>query len=342
MRVIFLRTLYLAFCMLIGYYAGPQLAVGQEEASYLGVFIGTAAFIGVYVIERVVQRSSPYALLGGCMGVIAAIMMTLILRWALGFENMPITVNVGILAVCSHIGFLVGARAVRVIRLAISKPGLTSSISPKVLDTSAIIDGRIVDMVELGFLGGPLVVPQFVLNETQAIADSSDPIRRARGRRGLGILERLQSVDGLEMRMVDEDYPRVKEVDGKIVAMAKDKRAMIVTTDFNLTKVAELQGIRVLNVHELSQAVRPVVLPGEQVRVTIQKTGKEPGQGVGYLEDGTMVVIEDGIEHMDESVEPIVTSVLQTSAGRMIFARMAGSPEVAEAKPKRRVWQRRA
>ena len=154
-------------------------------------------------------------------------------------------------------------------------------------------------------------------------------------------MEKLQSMDGAEVRIIDQDFPRVKEVDGKIVAMAKIKGATVVTTDFNLSKVAELQGVRVLNVHELSQVLRPVVLPGEHIRVTIQKTGKEPGQGVGYLEDGTMVVVENGIGKMDESVETVVTSVLQTSAGRMIFSRMPGEADVVDVKEKRRMWGKR-
>jgi uncharacterized protein YacL len=325
----------------MGFAAGPRL-MESDQAQSIGLVIGGLVFLVVLLVERVVKKASPYALLGGCVGVVTAIVVSLILRSALGLEGIPMAIMLSILVVCSHIGFVVGARAVRVMRLAAGgKSGLTSSISPKVLDTSAIIDGRIVEMVELGFLSGPMVVAQFVLNELQAIADSSDALRRARGRRGLGILERLQAVDGLEIRIVDEDFPRAKEVDAKIIEMAKQKSAMVVTTDFNLSKVAELQGVRVLNVHQLSQAVRPVVLPGEHVRVTIQKNGKEFGQGVGYMEDGTMVVVDGGATYMDESVETIVTSVLQTTAGRMIFSRMPESADVVDVKEKRRVWRRR-
>ncbi|PLX41496.1 MAG: hypothetical protein C0609_11070 [Deltaproteobacteria bacterium] len=180
-----------------------------------------------------------------------------------------------------------------------------------------------------------------MLRELQAIADSTDPLKRARGRRGLSVLERLHSLEEAETRVVDEDYPRIKEVDQKLVAMGKSKSATIVTTDFNLAKVAELQGINVLNVNELSQALRPVVLPGEEIRVTIQKEGKEPGQGVGYLEDGTMVVVEEGSVHMGESIRSLVTSVLQTSAGRMIFTRSPNDGDLLD-QPKegRKVWRR--
>ncbi len=340
MSMVIYRFVLLGFCALMGYFAGPQY-LESEQAPYIGLVIGGLVYLLVLTVERVVKRSSPFVLLGGCLGVIAAIVVTLILRSALGLDGIPMPISLSILIICSHIGFTIGARVMKVIRIAAGKAGLTSSNAPKILDTSAIIDGRIVDMVELGFLGGPMVVAQFVLNELQAIADSGDPLRRARGRRGLGILERLQAVEGLVINIVDEDFPRAKEVDAKIVEMAKQKSAMIVTTDFNLSKVAELQGVRVLNVHQLSQAVRPVVLPGENVRVTIQKSGKEHGQGVGYMEDGTMVVVDGGAEHMDESVETIVTSVLQTTAGRMIFSRMPESADVVDVKEKRRVWRRR-
>jgi uncharacterized protein YacL len=196
-------------------------------------------------------------------------------------------------------------------------------------------------MVELGFIGGPLVVPQFVLNEVQGIADSADGLKRARGRRGLGILEKLQGLEGAEVRISDQDYPKIKEVDGKIVAAAKATGATVITNDFNLSKVAELQGVHVLNIHQLAHALRPVVLPGEELRVTLQKPGKETGQGVGYLEDGTMVVMDGGASRLGESVQATVTSVLQTSAGRMIFARPLGEDGAGEGNPKRSVWRRR-
>ncbi|MDR7417146.1 MAG: TRAM domain-containing protein [Armatimonadota bacterium] len=188
----------------------------------------------------------------------------------------------------------------------------------KVLDTSAIIDGRIADVVRTGFLEGPLLVPRSVLRELQAIADSSDPLRRSRGRRGLEILGRLQT-ELQAVQVVEDEGPG--EVDERLVRLAKAHRAGIVTTDFNLSRIAELQGVRVLNVNELSSALRPVVLPGEELTVHLVREGKEPGQGVGYLEDGTMIVVEGGKRWIGTSSEVVVTSVLQTSAGRMIFAR---------------------
>ncbi len=188
----------------------------------------------------------------------------------------------------------------------------------KVLDTSAIIDGRIADVVRSGFLEGPFLVPRSVLRELQAIADSPDPLRRARGRRGLDVLHRLQE-DSQAVQIVEDDPEG--EVDERVVRVARAARASVVTTDFNLNRVAQLQGVRVLNLNDLAAALRPLVLPGEEVTVQLLREGKEPGQGVGYLEDGTMIVVEGGRTLVGTTVEAVVTSVLQTSAGRMVFAR---------------------
>ncbi len=191
---------------------------------------------------------------------------------------------------------------------------------PKVLDTSVIIDGRVADVVKAGFLEGPLLVARAVLAELQRIADSSDTLRRNRGRRGLDVLRRLQQ-ELQAVQIVEDPKDSSGDVDSALVTLAKSVRGWIVTNDFNLNKVAELQGIRVLNINELSQALRPVVLPGEELAVQVIKDGKEAGQGVGYLDDGTMVVVEGGKKHIGETSEVIVTSVLQTVAGRMIFGR---------------------
>jgi uncharacterized protein YacL len=190
------------------------------------------------------------------------------------------------------------------------------------LDTSVIIDGRIADISRTGFIEGEMLVPRFVLNELQHIADSSDALRRRRGRRGLEMLRRLQSDSVTPVRVIDMDVEGVREVDDKLVLMAKQKACPIVTNDYNLNRVAQLQGVRVLNINELANAVRALFLPGESLDIEIIQEGKEVGQGVGYLDDGTMVVIEDGKSYLGQQVEVVVTKVLQTAAGRMLFARM--------------------
>jgi uncharacterized protein YacL len=198
----------------------------------------------------------------------------------------------------------------------------------KILDTNVIIDGRIKDVCATGFLEGPIYVPGFVLDELQHIADSSDSLKRARGRRGLDILNQMQKEFPLVVRSHDHKAGSDgagEEVDARLVKLAKAMNCLIVTNDFNLNKVAALQGVNVLNVNELANALKPVVLPGEEMPVTVIKEGKEPGQGVAYLDDGTMIVIEDGRRHIGESLSVIVTSVLQTVAGKMIFARIRGS-----------------
>ena len=188
------------------------------------------------------------------------------------------------------------------------------------LDTSAIIDGRIADISQTGFVSGALIVPRFVLNELQRIADSADTMRRNRGRRGLEMLNRLQKETTVPIEITDADVEDVAEVDGKLVKMARTLHCPIITNDFNLNRVAELQGVKVLNINELANAVKPVLLPGEDIFIKIMQDGKELGQGVGYLDDGTMIVVEGGRQYMGSTIEVTVTRVLQTVAGRMIFA----------------------
>ena len=196
-----------------------------------------------------------------------------------------------------------------------------SGFYPKVLDTSVIIDGRIADICRTGFLEGPLVIPEFVLDELRHIADSSDGLKRNRGRRGLDILNMIQKELSVEVQISAEDFENIKEVDKKLLKLAEVMNGKVVTNDFNLNKVAEFHGVDVLNINELANAVKPVVLPGEEMIVLVVKDGKESGQGVAYLDDGTMIVVDGGKKHMGRTIEVVVTSVLQTTAGRMIFAK---------------------
>jgi len=226
------------------------------------------------------------------------------------------------LTVAKRADLLLAAEAIGIVR----RPAEPSGSRPRsgephiVVDTSAIIDGRIAEIVESGFLYGTLLVPRFVLEELQHIADSSDTLRRNRGRRGLEILARMQKESPTPIEIVEEDVPNSGEVDARLIALAKGRGRAILTNDFNLNRVAELQGIRVLNINSLANAVKPAVLPGEELRVRVIQEGKEAGQGVGFLDDGTMIVVEGGSRFIDRDLEVSVTRVLQTVAGRMIFA----------------------
>ncbi|MFO7245479.1 MAG: TRAM domain-containing protein [Thermaerobacter sp.] len=267
----------------------------------------------------------------GALGLIVGLLIASLLSGALG--RIPVVGAVLPTAVSVLLGYLGWRVAVRhrddilslgpLARLAGRTAAGPVGSAAKVLDTSAIIDGRIAEIYEAGFLEGPLLIPQFVLDELRHIADSADPLRRNRGRRGLDVLARLQKELGADVRIL-ADSEGSGEVDSRLVRLAQRLGARIVTTDFNLNKVAGLQGVRVLNINDLANALKPVVLPGEDMEVQIMREGKEPGQGVGYLDDGTMIVVEDGKPHIGSTIQVIVTSVLQTSAGRMIFARPKG------------------
>jgi uncharacterized protein YacL len=225
------------------------------------------------------------------------------------------------LTVAKRDDLILAAEAIGIVRRPTPEQRATTAGDPHiVVDTSAIIDGRIAEIVESGFIYGTLVVPKFVLDELQHIADSSDTLRRNRGRRGLEILNRMQKESTTPVEILDEDVPEVAEVDAKLVALARVRSKAILTNDFNLNRVAELQGVRVLNINSLANAVKPAVLPGEELRVRVIQEGKEPGQGVGFLDDGTMIVVEGGIRYIDKDLDVAVTRVLQTVAGRMIFA----------------------
>jgi uncharacterized protein YacL len=199
----------------------------------------------------------------------------------------------------------------------------------KVLDTSVIIDGRIADLCETGFIDGVLVVAQFVLRELQQIADSPDALRRNRGKRGFDVLQRLQRSPKIKVEITEVDFPQIREVDRKLIELGKTLGGKVFTNDYNLNKLAELSGVGVLNVNELANALKPVVLPGETMQVLVLREGKEAGQGVAYLDDGTMVVVDHGRKHVGQTVDVTVTSVLQTTAGRMIFTRLRDEEPVS-------------
>ncbi len=284
-------------------------------------------------LVREVQHLSTAEFVTAVVGLLLGLLMGLLLGLPLSaFEPplgtwLPLGVSLFLglgmvgLTVAKRQDLILAAEAIGLVRRPAQADQGSSAGEPHiVVDTSAIIDGRIAEIVESGFIYGTLVVPRFVLDELQHIADSSDTLRRNRGRRGLEILARMQKDSPTPVEIVDDDVADVAEVDAKLVALAKTRSGAILTNDFNLNRVAELQGLRVLNINSLANAVKPAVLPGEELRVRVIQEGKESGQGVGFLDDGTMIVVEGGSRFIDQDLDVAVTRVLQTVAGRMIFA----------------------
>ena len=279
-----------------------------------------------YLISRL-KKVPLRTLLGGFAGMVVGLFIANLLLRGAPFVDLfdnprtSFTLYLLVYSLLAYVALEVGLKKgdeFDLIRSLITKK---SNEHEKIVDTSVIIDGRIADVCETGFIEGTLIIPQFVLHELQLVADSSDSLKRVRGRRGLDILKRIQNQAKVNIIITEEDFPRIKEVDSKLVALAKKRDAQILTNDFNLNKVADLQGIRVLNLNQLAEAMKPLVLPGETLDVLVSKEGKEPMQGVAYLDDGTMVVIDQGRHLVGEAAKVTVTSVLQTTAGRMIFAR---------------------
>jgi uncharacterized protein YacL len=325
--LLILRILLLAATGASGYLLAQELAP-FPGAGLAGMGTGLALGLLVILIERGIRRVPFKVTIGGAVGFILGLMLAnvLINSFFSGIlEGLGIQFSGYFLvnSVLGYLGLLLGLKKGKEFDASrlpwASKRAGPGSDGHKVLDTSVIIDGRIADICDTGFVEGTFIIPQFILQELQHIADSSDPLKRGRGRRGLDVLNRIQKQSSLEVKIVDQDYPKIQEVDAKLIALAKDIHAKIVTNDFNLNKVAELQGVPVLNINQLFNALKPVVLPGEVMNVKILKEGKEPGQGVAYLDDGTMVVVDNARRYMGKSVDVTVTSVLQTTAGRMIF-----------------------
>jgi uncharacterized protein YacL len=277
------------------------------------------------------------ALIGGAIGLGLAKTIGAALFWADASDRRVGFLHSFILLVFPYLGIVMGARKgewLQPQRLV----GLFRDTGPqkryRILDTSVIIDGRIADVCETGFLDGTLVIPQFVLKELQLVADSGDSLKRNRGRRGLDILQKIQKMVGVDVMISDIDFPEVREVDLKLIELGRTLQGKIVTNDFNLNKVAQLRGVSVLNINELANALKPVVLPGEFMKVFILKEGKEYNQGVAYLDDGTMVVVDNARKMISKTIEIVVTSVLQTTAGKMIFGRyIDASVPVERARP---------
>ncbi len=323
--VVIIRLLFVLLLGACGWYLRPF-----DLPEYFAVGAGLACGIVIVIFEIQVRKITLKRLFGAAfgslLGIAGALLISLILGRALPAPSSTISfLQIVLLLWMGYVGLAVGASKGDMLNLG-ALGGLfggeqTASQSFKILDTSVIIDGRIADIVETGFLDGTLVIPQFVLRELQLVADSADSLKRNRGRRGLDILQRIQKMTQLNVQILEDDFPNVHEVDMKLIELAKVYNCKIVTNDFNLNKVAQLHGVEVLNINELANALKPVVLPGEIMRVFILKEGKEYNQGVAYLDDGTMVVVDNAKKMISRTIDIAVTSVLQTTAGKMIFGR---------------------
>ena len=328
MTLIFIRIFFIILSVIVGNQIGSFVRIGNGDFSMLGGVIGFAVAVIIIFFEFIMRRVSVRGLSSAVFGLIFGLIMAKLVSDTLALIHLDETVfyslRVVLTLVFCYLGMIVAIRGrdefnIIVPYVKFSRQGQKDEMV--ILDTSVIIDGRIADICTTKFLEGKFIVPRFVLKELHQIADSSDSLKRARGRRGLDILAKLQKNSNIDVRIHNEDFTDLKEVDAKIVKLAKVLSAKVFTNDFNLNKIAEIQGVSVLNVNELANALRPVVLPGEMLDIRLIKEGKEYNQGVGYLEDGTMVVVDNGRRLIGQNVRVVVGSVLQTAAGRMIFGK---------------------
>src|SRR5690349_4345452 len=340
--VLILRVAFVGLLMLLGYLLNPferterfglgDLGSSLEMRRLLSTLLALAISLLIIGFEARVRKASLKTLIGAAIGSILGIIGAFLIGVLISIQKEAAVsaetqtfLTISLALFMGYVGLMVGAAKGEYIDLSVLG-GIFSDknlkIDYKILDTSVIIDGRIADIAETGFLSGTMVIPNFVLNELQQVADSADSSKRQRGRRGLDMLQRLRNNTKLDIQILENDFPSVKEVDLKLIELAKQIDAMIVTNDFNLNKVAQLRGVVVLNINELANALKPVVLPGEAMRVFVLKEGKEYNQGVAYLDDGTMVVIDNARRLIGKTADIAVTSVLQTTAGKMIFGRL--------------------
>jgi uncharacterized protein YacL len=323
-NVILVRLLFVLLIGLICYLIRP-FGLRSNLDAVVGLVIGSAIIVFEWRLRAMSLKRLIGAAIGSVLGIIGAYLFALVIRNSIPASPTQSFLQIIVMMVMAYVGLAVGANKGDLLNLSAlggifggEKQGKKSY---KILDTSVIIDGRIADIAETGFLDGVIVIPQFVLRELQLVADSADSLKRNRGRRGLDILQRLQKTASLQIQIVEDDFPTVREVDLKLIELAKLYEGKIITNDFNLNKVAQLQGVEVLNINELANSLKPIVLPGEAMRVFILKEGKEYNQGVAYLDDGTMVVVDNARKMIGKTIDIAVTSVLQTTAGKMIFGK---------------------
>ena len=320
----FVRMLFVALIGGIAVAIGP-FGLSPLPAACSGAGVGVAACLVEERIRHAGLRSVVGGTLGAAAGAVLALLLVIVIDDRLFLADRSAQfLRIGLPFIGAYIGLLTGISKSDMLDLRalgfLASEKVDASLE-KILDTSVLIDGRIADIAEAGFLDGVLLIPQFVLHELQLVADSADSAKRNRGRRGLDVVQRLQKMPQVEVHLVNQDFPSVKEVDLKLIELAKLRPSKIVTNDFNLNKLAQVQGLEVLNINELANALRPVVLPGEAMRVFVLKEGKEYNQGVAYLDDGTMVVVDNARRLISKNIDITVTSVLQTTAGKMIFGK---------------------
>lgn len=339
--VLILRIAFVGLLILLGYLLNPFERTQRFGLSNFGdeytrrlLSAGLGLVVALLMIgfEMRVRRASLKTLIGAAVGSILGIVGAFLIGVLISIQKeaavsaeMQTFLTISLAFFMGYVGLMVGAAKGDYLDLS-ALGGIfsdkTAKRDYKILDTSVIIDGRIADVAETGFLGGSLIIPHFILAELQQVADSADSSKRQRGRRGLDMLQRLRNNSKLDIQIVETDFPAVKEVDLKLIELGTQLDAVIVTNDFNLNKVSQLRGVEVLNINELANALKPVVLPGEAMRVFILKEGKEYNQGVAYLDDGTMVVVDNARRLIGKTADIAVTSVLQTTAGKMIFGRL--------------------
>jgi len=317
-----IRVIFALISLLVGYFVGANV-VGN---SLFGAILGLVLALLVILIELALAKHPPRKAIWGMIGLGVGILIGCGVAYILSFlpplSRFSPYIFIFSNLIFGYLGLIVVLQEKGRLPWSSRMKSLGANSDLNILDTSVIIDGRIAEICETKFLGGTLIVPRFILREIQYVADSPDALKRARGRRGLEILRRIQEKNELKVVIEERDFPETQDVDTKLVNLAKVLRAKIVTNDYNLNKVAELHGVEVLNVNDLANALKPVFLPGEEFKIRLMKRGKGATQGVGYLEDGTMVVVDEGSTRLGRTVEVVVTSMIQTSAGRMVFAKL--------------------
>ncbi|MFL6285707.1 MAG: PIN/TRAM domain-containing protein [Pyrinomonadaceae bacterium] len=365
-NTVLIRLVFIGILIGAGYLLDPIGHAMLDRPALFGIPVHcVSALLGlliacvIIIFEMRIQQASLKTLIGAGIGSMMGIVGGVLIGFLISYQeanavhpSTKVFLTLALAFIMAYIGLMVGATKGDYLDLT-ALGGIFSDKATrrdvKILDTSVIIDGRIADVAETGFLSGTIVIPQFILRELQQVADSPDGNKRQRGRRGLDMLNRLQSNPSLDIQVVDTDFPAVKEVDLKLLELSKSLDGVVVTNDFNLNKVAQVHGLQVLNINELANSLKPVVLPGEAMRVFILKEGKEYNQGVAYLDDGTMVVVDNARRMIGKNADIAVTSVLQTTAGKMIFGRLwedsenGMEPRAASAggQPSRRSFQQR-